>query len=411
MRIFPFPITIFQGVSSQQSVLLSTDSKIVNPPKDLGISGDVSLTVACTGLVYVITPATRNPALDLIYDCTSTTSSGTTEGGVLNFITTMYGSWINVSVAATALSATVSLQASYIYSVVADGLLELTLALKPNDTYLPITSANKGNWIKWSKIGHLDFTIGRDNTAGERPLDWSGNVYALKKLGEKVAVYGAGGVSLLTPVGKVYGLQTILHFGLKGRNTITGDETKHFFIANNNQLWKLSDRLTLLDYSEYLESLATNTVMSYDAINNLVYICDGAVGFVFNPVTNSLGKGPYNITGIGYKEGVRYIAAPAALTTDPFEICTDIYDFSTRTTKTIFELEFGTDLTNDLYAAIDYRRDKAGDFIQTPWYAVSESGRVAIRAFGREFRIRAKLLTYEYFELDYIKVNGVLNAS
>ena len=28
------------------------------------------------------------------------------------------------------------------------------------------------NWIKWSGIGTIDFTISKKNVAGERPLDW-----------------------------------------------------------------------------------------------------------------------------------------------------------------------------------------------------------------------------------------------
>ena len=41
----------------------------------------------------------------------------------------------------------------------------------------------KCNWVKWSKIGKLDFTIDNSNLAGERPLGWRGCVYHLAKLG------------------------------------------------------------------------------------------------------------------------------------------------------------------------------------------------------------------------------------
>ena len=150
--------------------------------------------------------------------------------------------------------------------------------------------------------------------------------------------------------------------------------------------------------------------MTYDALNNLVYMCDSIKGYVFDVVTESLGEGPINISSFGNQEGASYIGAPgASIANVPFEICTDIYDLGARTNKTIYSLEFGVDLTSGLYAAIDYRRNKAAACVQTPWYLVSPHGRVFITAFGREFRFRAKVLAYEYFELDYIKIEGEIN--
>jgi len=270
--------------------------------------------------------------------------------------------------------------------------------------------ANKANWIKWSNIGSLDFTIWKDNIAGEHPLDWKGWVYAIKKLRDKIVVYGENGVSLLTPVGPAYGLNTIYRIGLKGKHAVTGDDTKHFFIDRDGKLIKLTDSIDILDYSEYLSTLYSSIVMSYDALNNLVYICDGDKGYVFDVSGNSLGECQGNITGVGYQSGTLYITAPAAIITDPFEICTDIYDFGTRNGKTIHSLEFGTDLTTGLYASIDYRRDKATGFSQTPWYTVWKNGMVPINAYGREFRFRVKTLIYEQFNLDYILINGVQDA-
>jgi len=86
----------------------------------------------------------------------------------------------------------------------------------------------KSNWVKWSNIGQMDFTIGRDNIAGERPVDWKGWIYAIKKMGGRAIVYGKNGVSALIPSENVWGLQTVYRIGLKGKNAIAGDEAIHF---------------------------------------------------------------------------------------------------------------------------------------------------------------------------------------
>jgi len=267
----------------------------------------------------------------------------------------------------------------------------------------------KSNFVKWSKIGKMDFTIDKSNVAGERPMDWKGWLYNVKKLGGKNVAYGSNGVTFLTPHGKAWGMQTVYRVGLKSKLAIAGTEEIHFFIDNKDQLISLADGLEKLDYSEYL-SVLTDPALFFDVEANLLYICDGTYGFVYSPMDKSLGEGPVNITGISSQGGTLYVTAPAAITTPAFEICTDIHDLSTRKNKTVFELEFGTNLEGTLQAAIYYRRDFKGSFTSTPWYNVTERGSVFITAMGREFMFRAKALEYEYFEIDRIKINGIVHA-
>lgn len=361
--------------------------------------------------------APRNPALDLTFDCYGDDRLGEDQG-VLVLTTSILGTWINKTIVVSPIEITLSISGTFVESVVITAspilvTLDLLTGAFVFDgiSYVPFASGVKSNWVKWSNIGNLDFTIGKDNVAGERPLDWKGNIYAIKKLGIKAVAYGENGVSFLLPVGTAYGLDTFYRIGLKSKHAVAGDDTKHFFIDKAGQLWKVGESLEKFDYSEYLSLMNNNLVMSYDNLNNLVYICDGSIGYVFNPVTKSLGRCQPNITGIASQGGVLYVSSPATIVADPFEICTDTYDMGVRKNKTIFSLDFGTDLTTGLYASIDYRRDIDGVFATTPWYLVSPKGTVHIIAFGQEFRIRAKTLTYSYFELDYIKINGVIHAS
>jgi len=105
-----------------------------------------------------------------------------------------------------------------------------------------------------------------------------------------------------------------------------------------------------------------------------------------------------------------YVVAPEAIEIPGFEICTDIYDMGTRKNKTIFEIEIGTNITGTLQVSIDYRNDFRAAFSQTDWKDVSKRGNCFLTALGREFRIRAKIENYEYFEVDYIIAKGIVHA-
>jgi hypothetical protein len=242
------------------------------------------------------------------------------------------------------------------------------------------------------------------NFIGERPLDFE-RIYRIKILNGGIVVYGNNGVAVMAGRESIKELHRL---SPKSRSSIAGSESIHFFIDTENQLWSLSDGLSLLDYSEYLSTMDAQ-VLSFDAETNLLYICDGKIGYVYSPRDGSLGEGPVNITGVGSQYGAHYVSAPATISVPTFEICTDIYDLGTRKAKTIRSVELGTDLTATLTVAVDYRRDKASAFLTTPWRTVNAKGVAYITCFGNEFRIRAKSSAYEYLELDYITLNGAIH--
>lgn len=395
---YKIPSTVYEGVAQAQ-LALPTSSFIkqqflyvILPDANAGMTSGTS------GWMGRL-PAERNPALDMTLVCEP-----------LILTTSITGTWINISIVASPITITISQLGSFNSGIIASGLIELTLSILPSASYINFSEAVKANWIKWSDIGSLDFTVGKDNVAGERPLDWKGFVYCIKKLGSRVVVYGENGISFLIPSGPVFGLETVYRIGLKGKHAVSGDSSKHFFIDNAGKLWKLTDGLNKLGYEEYLSKLNKSIVLSYDEERNMLYICDGVLGYIYNAESGSFGEGPENVTGIGYQSETVYVAASSTIATAPFEICTDIFDLGSRTGKTIFSVELGTDLTTNLYVSVDWRRDKAGEFMRTPWYAVSMQGRAIVVAYGREFRFRVKTTSYEYFELDYIKVNGVADA-
>ena len=350
----------------------------------------------------------RDPSLDITFDCTDTDAHGNRYAGIGTATCTMHGNWLGFTIEADPIVVTVSQEGDYVlgFYVSADPITVTVSLGSPQMTITP----QKSHWLKWSNIGSLDFTIWKDNVAGERPMDWKGWIWSVKKLGNRAITYGENGVSILTPHENMWGLNTIYRVGLKCKEAVCGDDKIHFFIDNTDQLWSLGESLELLDYSEYLSNM-TSPVMSYDIQNGLVYICDGTYGYVYSPKEGSFGSGPVNVTGIYPQGGTLYISASSAITTPALELWTDIHDLKTRKMKTVYEMAFGTDLAGVLRASIKYRRDKSRDWVQTPWINVLDNGSVFITAMGVEFMFGVKTLVWEYLELDYWKIYGIIHAN
>jgi len=282
---------------------------------------------------------------------------------------------------------------------------EGTGALAVTSTAYIYTQSSEINWIKWSDIGNVDFTIDRGSVAGKGMLDWAGVVYKIFQLGLKIIVYGQNGVSIMTPHGISFGLQTIHRRGIKGRNACLGLDFEHFFIDDLGDLYSIKDQLQFIGYREYLSKL-TDPVMSYDHSSDLLYICDDTYGFVYNSKIQSLGEGPINITGIHRQDGVSYIAAPSDISVPVFEIWTDILDLGTREAKVIESVEIGTDLTEDVLTNIEFRNNKSSVFQRLSWEVCNPAGISYLFCYGVEFRVGVRLTSFDYLEIDYLNIKG-----
>ena len=265
------------------------------------------------------------------------------------------------------------------------------------------------NWLRWSKIGALDFTIDRSNVAGQAPVPVNGPLYAILQRGNTLLAYGRNGVFVLQPAGISYGTRQILGIGLKSQLAVIDTGEAHYFVDAHARLWKYGDGLQLLDYREWLSGLAS-PALSFNPQTRLLYICDGTLGYVYNVDSGSLGKGPATVTGIGSRSGSLYVTASGTMTIANFAITTDITDFGTRKMKSIQSLEVGVDTSLTLQAAIDHRHYKASSFLQTSWRTIDRRGQVFIACMGTEFRFLVKATGAGVFHLDSLKVNGVVHA-
>jgi hypothetical protein len=265
------------------------------------------------------------------------------------------------------------------------------------------------NWLRWSKIGSLDFTIDQSNIAGQMPLPTHGAIYQILQRDQAILVYGRNGVFSLNPVNMAFGYKQLLHVGLKSKQAVIDTGDAHYFIDALARLWTWDTGPQLLDYREWLGGLSS-PVLSFNPNTRLLYLCDGTLGYVYNVDSHSFGKGPATVTGIDSLYGSVYVVASGTMTIPAFAITTDITDFGTRKMKSIQSLEIAADTTLTLQAAIDYRHDKAAAFLTTSWQTIDRRGQVFIACLGSEFRFLVKATSAGVFHVDSLIVNGVVHA-
>lgn len=335
-----------------------------------------------------------NPANDVTYYCNRLTDW-------LDFNLESDGTLQLLSIATNTIDFNIGFSGDLVSSSVHNGTIDDFKLSITADSYIQYI---RSNWIKWSKIGEFDFTQDRTNLAGEMPMDWAGDVYSIGKLDKTVIVYGSSGISILHPIEAVFSKATLLPLGVMSKGAISCQLDFHLFITSDGCLWKLGDKLERLGYEEFLSPLV-NPIISYDIVNRLAYICDGTLGYIFNCESPSMGKGPANITGIGYYNGEQYLVASGTIADIDVYITTHPTDFNNRNFKTISEVEVGGEFGGDLEFGISYRNDTTIDFEDPIWFPVTPEGRVFPNFFAKEFKFH--LTTGDDIRIDYLRMKGI----
>lgn len=347
--------------------------------------------------------ADRNPSLDQIFDCHS---NG--DQGVIKLTTELGGTWLNETIFVDPIEINVSQEGKCVIGkLILLDPININISIHSYGAVLEIT---RHNWVKWSKIGCLDFTVDESNVANEQPLKWYGSVYKILKLGDVLIAYGEGGVTILTPKDIAYGTKEVYDVGILGKSAAVGTETEHFFIDISGKLFTLSSGgLERLGYSEFLSQMA-DPVMSLDSVKNLLYICDGTYGFIYSTKDKSFGSGPVDLTGIDSRGSTRYAVSSSSLTIPKFDICTGIYDMGTRKPKNIHSVEIATKLSEHLELLIKYRTSNRESFRNSPWFFVNPDGIAYSPCYGIEFKFRIRSFILEQFQTDRLKINGSIHG-
>lgn len=148
-----------------------------------------------------------------------------------------------------------------------------------------------GNVVVHGAIGAADFTTAFDHVeVGSVPMRWQGHCVAARRLGDRLIVYGDGGIAVLEAVGEPRLAfrhidvlpNSIQHLGVVA---VGGSEDMQCFLDETGCLWKISAQMevTELGYSEYLASMLDGDVrISYDPSSTYrdFYISDGQRGYI-----------------------------------------------------------------------------------------------------------------------------------
>lgn len=352
----------------------------------------------------------RDPSLDQTFFCTFHNQ------GILKADAMLLGVFLNTTIYGAVMVAEGGLYGTYVAGILIPSS-QTILAANPELLYGGVGSSSSGvgehagsNWLRWSKIGALDFTQGRSNVAGQMPLPFKGTIYAILRRGGTIIVYAKNGVATLSPSGVAFGYTVLSNTGLKNKLAVIDTGDAHYYIDSKGRLYAVKDGPpALLDYREWLAGLGA-VAMAFNPETRLLYIGDGTTGYCYNVDTESFGKGPATVTGAGIQDGTLYVVASGTMTIPNFEIQTDVTDFGTRKAKSIQSLEVGLDSTLTIQAAIDYRHNKQSAFLTTNWYTVDSRGQVFIACLGYEFRFKMKATAAGFFHVDSLRVNGVVHA-
>lgn len=352
-----------------------------------------------SGNQAIVSGTTPVPGYDTIFNCAANNKAGVIDVGA-----GVDGDLLSRTILTnTTITVTLGMDADALEGIVVGEAIELTVgfgALEDSDNPIVYIQPSKRNWVAWSKIGEASFVQDRTNEAGDRPMDWSGWAWQVKKLDKFVIVYGEKGITVMNPVeqpASTFGFNDISQIGIASAWSICGNDNVHYFITSVGDLWKFTrEGPENLGFREFLSGL-TNPILVYDEKNTRVFISDGSSGFVFD---DGLGGGYVSVTGITND----YMVSPELLAGVPCSIMTDIVDLGHRGIKTISFVEVGTNTNEDLFVALDFRYTKDEAWRTSSWVRTNPEGVARAGISAVEFRVRLQQTVYDPIRIDYINL-------
>lgn len=270
---------------------------------------------------------------------------------------------------------------------------------------------DKDNWIAWSGIGkvYLDDLLSKEdrtNTAGFMPMNFRGDVYRVKKLGDKIMVYGSTGISAIKP-GSVrpyktmaqFGREDIFNFGIAGKGCVGGDDKIHIFLDNYGYLhaFDQAGKHTKLGYNLFMNNFVDDIVITHDSLHNDFYISDGSTCYMLRA-----GAGMSQLyqcpSGIVRQGSVLYGVSYDNSDTSAY-ITTNGFDMLTRSIKTMQTVEASMTGTV-LQGAVDYKFLPNDTWTRGMVKNMSRHGTFMPMISGVDFRIHIKASTYADFSVD-----------
>lgn len=253
----------------------------------------------------------------------------------------------------------------------------------------------------------LVFEQMRRNERGFMPMPWQGTILKLAPLGNKVIVYGDGGISALVPYAEpvpTFGLVDVLGVGVAERGAVAVGPMGHVFVDQTGMLWLIDGELKLrqLGYQEYFRDMIGNDIVgTYDPLENEYRLCSGTKGYLWSPgglceisqlVTSAARVGADDV-GIFVKTGDGSMV-----------ITTDVFDMKMMGIKNVSQVDLGASASTTAEVAIDYRYKTGDKFYRSGWKRVNQYGTVFPNVSGIEFRLVIRANPYDAMKYDRVSV-------
>ena len=212
----------------------------------------------------------------------------------------------------------------------------------------------------WSKIGEIDFTPDKENTAGYRRCPFGGEIYHTRRLSGDVIGYSSKGITKLTPVdspANTFAFTELDDVGLINQGAIDAGINRHVYVGEDYILRSIDNNgITELGYESLMKELAgEDIIVSYDKKYKDFYISNSTKTFLLSP--KGLTEIPQHPSAVWRRDGETYCLPEDVddykLTIEPYP-----FDFQYAGQKTSFEVE--TDLigVDNPEVSIRYYKDK-----------------------------------------------------
>lgn len=188
-----------------------------------------------------------------------------------------------------------------------------------------------------------------------------------------------------------YRIEKLADFGIPARGFAGGRTLEHVFIGMQGRLWRLSEKMELLDYRYYLEDLLEKTVwIEWESTENLYYICHENGSFILTAEgLFESNHRPNSITLIG---GISTDVGTAAWTCE-----TPWLTFGTNTQKSVLQLLVKTDNPSVWNWEVQAKTNP-GSTIEVVSGTFGSNGKALVGITGLELKIRLSTATYGKLE-------------
>lgn len=249
---------------------------------------------------------------------------------------------------------------------------------------------------------------------GWMPMPWRGYVLHTRAMKDVVMVYGEGGISFLYPTidpTPTFGRVDLSMFsGVNNKGAVGGDENTQIFLDSEGELHMVEQgdggrpKMQKLGYKEWFkDNLDLEWVISYDAHEQLFYICNGNETFLLTRYGLSTCK--QLVTSITYRDGTTACLG-SELTDNQLIWVLDEADLFRAEITDLEWVKIGANKTQRYKVAIDYKYEDDDEWTRSDWKPVNSQGAVYIGIRARAFRLCIKTVAldgndeYEITEVD-----------